>query len=112
MADPCEPLKEESERILKMKDGPEKSAAMSAGLQMIAAQDCEEQLGYYDLVDEFCSRDSHFVGMQIGHGETCMNKDIHGDQAAIWCMKKDKSDDYYPRMKTRTDVCNERGVEV
>ena len=28
-ADPCEPLKEESERILKMKDGPEKSAAMS-----------------------------------------------------------------------------------
>jgi hypothetical protein len=115
-ADPCEPLKEESERIFKMKDSPEKSAAISAGLQMIAAQDCEEQLGYYDLVDEFCSRDSHFVGMQIGHGETCMDKDIHGDQAAIWCMRKDIDEDTgiendYPRMKTRTDVCNERGLK-
>lgn len=115
-ADPCEPLKEESDKILEMPDGPEKSAAISAGLQMIASQDCEEQLGYYELVDEFCSRDSHFVGMQIGHGETCMDKDIHGDQAAIWCMRKDIDEDTgiendYPRMKTRTDVCNERGLK-
>jgi len=114
-ADPCEPLKEESERIFKMKDGPEKSAAMSMGLQMIASQDCEEQLGYYDLVDEFCSRDSHFT-MQIGHGETCMNKDLHGDQAAIWCMRHDIDEDTgiendSPRLKTRKDVCNESGLK-
>ena len=107
---PCRELGLEAGRILKLPDGEEKSKKMSQGLQMIASQDCEKELGYYDLVDEFCLRDSHFT-MQIGNGETCMDADINGVQAAVWCMRKDEPGDYYPRMKTRKDVCNEKGLK-
>lgn len=107
---PCSELKAESARILKLPEGEEKSKMMSRGLQMIVTQKCKEELGYDGLVDQFCEVDRNFT-YAIGDNSTCQTLDFHGIKASVWCMKKDEPGDYYPRMKTRKDVCNEKGLK-
>lgn len=113
---PCRELALEAGRILKLPEGEEKSKMMSQGLQMIVQQDCMDELGYSKLVEDFCKVDRNFtyvtgVGRPGEPNPTCQTIDFNGAQAAVWCMKKDKSGDYYPRMKTRKDVCNEKGLK-
>ena len=113
---PCRELAMEAGRILKLPEGEEKSKMMSQGLQMIVQQDCMDELGYWKLVEDFCKVDRNFtyvtgVGRPGEPNPTCQTIDFDGVQAAVWCMKKDKSGDYYPRMKTRKDVCNEKGLK-
>lgn len=113
---PCRELALEAGRILKLPEGEEKSKMMSQGLQMIVQQDCMNELGYWKLVEDFCKVDRNFtyvtgVGRPGEPNPTCQTIDFDGVQAAVWCMKKDKSGDYYPRMKTRKDVCNEKGLK-
>jgi hypothetical protein len=83
---------------------------MSASLSQIVTHDCKDYFNYNGMVRQFCSDEDHLL-QPISSTKTCQDLDIKGNSAALWCMKKDKSDDYYPRMKTRTDVCNEDGLK-
>lgn len=107
---PCRDLALQATEINKLPEGEEKSEMMSKGLQMIVTQKCKEELGYDRLVDHFCKVDRNFT-YAIGDNSTCQTLDVDGVKAAVWCMKKNEPGDYYPRMKTRKDVCNETGLK-
>ena len=83
---------------------------MSAALSQIVSNDCEQHFGYLDLVKEFCS-DQNNILASIGAGDTCQLMDASGSKMAQWCLSKENETDTKLRMRTRADVCNERGLK-
>jgi len=83
---------------------------MSAALSQIVSNNCKSYFNYSSLTNEFCG-DHNNILAGIGGGQTCKDLDTTGSRMATWCLAKESPSDSKPRMRARTDACNQAGLK-